>query len=256
MSTVATDRRPGVVVSSDAIGQVTRLTATGLLDATTYLLLRDSIIKAALDDPRAVIVDVSDLLVPQESALAVFTSARWHVERWPEVPILLVCDDPYGRDAVARNGVTRYIPVYATIESACNALALVRSRPGRRRARVELPAHVTSLRRSRQFVAESLNGWSMPAWIPVAKIVVTTFVENVLAHTDGEAKVRIETDGLTVTVAVEDTSHSLANIREPAEVTNAPTGLGILNVLCRMWGNSPMPSGKTVWAVIGPENRL
>jgi hypothetical protein len=133
---------------------------------------------------------------------------------------------------------------------------LVRSRPGRRRARVELPAHVTSLRRSRQFVAASLNDWSMPAWIPAAKIVVTTFVENVLAHTDGHAKVRIETDDLTVTVAVEDTSHSLANIREPSEVTNAPTGLGILNVLCRMWGNSPLPSGKTVWAVLGPENRL
>jgi hypothetical protein len=26
--------------------------------------------------------------------------------------------------------------------------------------------------------------------------------------------------------------------------------------MCRMWGNSPTPTGKTVWAVIGPENRL
>ena len=96
----------------------------------------------------------------------------------------------------------------------------------------------------------------MADMIPVAKIVVTTFVENVLAHTDGRAAIRLETDGTTVTVAVEDSSHSLANVREPNEVTNTPTGLGILGAICRMWGNSPMPSGKTVWAVIGPENRL
>ncbi len=239
------------------LGQITLLTASGLLDATTYLLLRDSIIKAALDDPRAVIVDVSDLLVPRESALAVFTSARWHVERWPEVPILLVCDDPYGRDAVARNGVTRYVPVYATIESACNALALVRSSPGRRRARVELPARRHQL----------------ATFPPVRRGLAERLVDAGLdsGGEDRRDHFRRECSGThrrprrisgwrptayTVTVAVEDTSHSLANIREPTEVTNAPTGLGILNALCRMWGNSPMPSGKTVWAVIGPENRL
>jgi hypothetical protein len=245
-----------LVVASDAVDHITVLTTEGLLDATTYLLLRDSIIKAALDDPRAVIVDVTELLVPQESALAVFTSARWHVERWPEVPILLVCAHHFGRDAVARNGITRYVPVYPTIESACNALALVGLRPGRRRVRVELPAHVTSLRRSRQFVSDSLTAWSMPDWIAVAKIVVTTFVENVLAHTDSQPGIRVETDGITVTVAVEDSSHSPANIREPTEASNAPTGLGLVGLLCRMWGNSPVPSGKTVWAVIGPENLL
>ncbi len=248
--------RTRLIVASDAVGQVTVLTADGLLDATTYLPLRDSIIKAALDDPRAVIIDVGELAVPRESAWAVFTSARWHVERWPEVPILMVCHRSVIRDAVARNGVTRYVPMYATVESACHALALTKERPYRRRARVELPSHISSLRRGREFVAASLSGWSMPDWIAVSQVVVTTFVENVLAHTDSPAGVRIETDGRTVTVAVADASHSLAGVREPTEVTNAPTGLGILKVMCRTWGNSPVPSGKTVWAVIGPENRL
>ena len=36
----------------------------------------------------------------------------------------------------------------------------------------------------------------MPDWIPVAQIVVTTFVENVLQHTDSPAGVRLETDGI------------------------------------------------------------
>ena len=253
---MAGNSAPKLVVASETVGQTTLLTARGLLDATTYLSLRDSIIKAALDSPTGVIIDMSELFVPRESALAVFTSARWHVQRWPEVSIVLICDHHAGRDALIRNGVTRYVPVYPTLESASAALSSAGSRPGRIRAHLDLPADATSLRRSRRFVSDSLSTWSMPEWIPVAKIVVTTFVENVLAHTDSQMGVRLETDGATITVAVRDSSHSQANVREPAEVTHAPTGLSMLGAVCRMWGNSPTPSGKTVWAVIGPENRL
>jgi hypothetical protein len=256
MRPVPSSGAPNLVVASDPVGEATVLTVEGLLDATTYLLLRDSIIKAALDNPSAVIVDMGQLLVPRESALAVFTSASWHVERWPDVPILLVCDHLVGRQSLARNGVTRYVPVYASVESACNASDSVRRRPVRRRVRIELPAQVASLRQSRQFVTDALSAWSMPDWIPVAKIVVTTFVENVLAHTEGQAGIRLETNGATVTVAVADSNHSSANIREPAQATGVPTGLGIVGSVCRMWGNAPVPSGKIVWAVIGSENIL
>ncbi len=255
MSAVA-ESAQALLVRSEALGQSTVLTATGRLDATTYLSLRDTIIKAALDEPRAVLVDVSDLHVPQESAWAVFTSARWHVERWPDVPVVLVCHHGAGQRAVVRNGITRYVPVFATIELACHALAPAGPRPWRRRACVELPSHLTSLRRSRAFVGDSLNEWAMPRWIPVAQIVVTTFVENVLEHTHSAAFVRLETDGSTVTVAVADSSHAPASLRETSLVKGTPTGLVIVNALCRAWGNSPVPSGKTVWAVIGPEDRL
>jgi hypothetical protein len=256
MRPVPNSEAPNLVVASDTVGRTTVLTVEGVLDATTYLLLRDCIIKAALEDPWAVIVDMGELFVPRESALAVFTSASWHVERWPDVPILLVCGHHVGRESLARNGVTRYVPVYPSVESACGASDLVRKRPVRRRVRIELPSDVTSLGRSRRFVTDALSAWSMRDWIPVAKIVVTTFVENVLAHTDSQAGIRLETDGSTVTVAVADSNHSSANIREPTQATGVPTGLGIVGSVCRMWGNAPVPSGKIVWAVIGSENIL
>lgn len=91
------------------------LTPRGVLDSSTYRPLRDRIIKAAVDEPRAVIVDVTDLQVPAESAWVVFTSARWHVDRWPSVPIMLVCEHLAGRSVIARNGVTRYVSVYPTV---------------------------------------------------------------------------------------------------------------------------------------------
>jgi hypothetical protein len=104
----------GLTIAAGAMGACAVLTPHGLLDSSTYLSLRDRIIKAALEEPEAVIIDVGDLSVPAESAWAVFTSARWHVDVWPEVPIMLVCEHLAGRSAIARNGVARYIPVHAT----------------------------------------------------------------------------------------------------------------------------------------------
>src|SRR5689334_4049298 len=93
-------------IASEAVNATAvLLTPTGTLDSATYRSLRDAIIKAALEEPKAVIVDVTRLEIPAESALVVFTSARWHVAKWPEVPITLVCEHPAGRSAIARNGI-------------------------------------------------------------------------------------------------------------------------------------------------------
>ena len=254
MSTVALDGRP-VQIATETCGECTVVRVDGVLDSTTYLSIRDQIIKAALDEPRAVIVDVSGLQVPAESAWAVFTSARWHVETWPEVPVVLVCAHTKGRNAIARNGVSRYVPVCESIESALDALAGTGTGRSRHRARAELQAHVASVGRSRELVEDWLTAWSKPDMIAVAKVVVTTFVENVLKHTDSAPSVRLESQGSTITVAVQDDSRSPAVIHE-SQFPQPLSGLQIVAALCQVWGNAPTPSGKTVWAVMGPENRL
>jgi hypothetical protein len=245
-----------LTVTAEAVRDVSLLTARGVLDSTSYQSLRDQIIKAALDEPTAVIIDVSYLLVPAESALVVFTSARWHVGRWPEVPIMLVCQHLAGRSAITRNGVSRYVPVYQTVDEAMADLSSDALWRHRRRIRADLPADLSSLRRSRDLVEEWLTAWSHADLIPAAKVVVTTFVENVLQHTDTHPAIRLETDGSAVTVAVSDGSRQPPSLTEHSTATDRPTGLKIVAALCRMWGNAPTPSGKTVWGVIGPENRL
>jgi hypothetical protein len=242
------------VESVDATAVV--LTVHGTLDSVTYRSLRDQIIKAALDEPNAVIVDVTWLAVPAESALVVFTSAQWHVAKWPDVPIMLVCEHAAGRSAITRNGVDRYVPVYPSVRAAIDAASCTRSPAMRRRARAELPAQLTSLSQARELVTEWLTAWSQTELIPVTKVVVTALVENVLQHTDSSPGVRLEYDGSAVTVAVEDFSHVRAGPREDPKPYTVPSGLHIVGALCRAWGNAPTSSGKTVWAVIGPENRL
>ncbi len=231
------------------------LAVRGVLDSTTYLFLRDRIIKAALDEPIAVVVDVNELGVPAQSAWAVFTSAAWHVGRWPEIPIFLVCNDAAARRTIVHNGVARYVPVLSTVDEALGVLRHAGPPPYRRRARAELPASIASLRRSRELVTEWLSAWGQDDFIPIAKVIVTAFVENVLRHTDSSPNVRVEAAGDTVTIAVADGNPSPAGVREPRSSHETPTGLRMVTALCRNWGNAPTPAGKTVWAVIGPENR-
>ena len=231
------------------------LTVEGVLDSETYRTLRDEIIQAALDEPAAVIVEVSELCIPFTSALAVFTSARWLIGHWPDVPIMLVCGQQAGRSALTRNGVVRYIPVHPSTKTAVAALSSYPQRH-RRRARAALPATPDSLRHSRELVEEWLTAWAKPDLVAVAKVIVTTFVENVLQHTDAAPNLRLECSGDTVTVAVEDDSRAPPTLSEMRMATGTPTGLRILGALCRVWGNAPTPSDKNFWAVIGPENQL
>jgi hypothetical protein len=216
VSAVVFDAAHPLTITADAVRGAVVLTPDGVLDSSTYQMLRDVIIKTALDEPDAIVVDVAWLAVPAESAWAVFTSARWHVGAWPQVPIALVCTHPGVRSAITRNGVTRFVPVYSTVDEALDTLAAIGGTPSRRRATTRLPASISSLSLSREFVEEWLTSWGQPDMVAAAKVVVTALVENVLQHTESAPCVRLESDGTRVAVAVSDTSHKAAAISESA----------------------------------------
>jgi anti-anti-sigma factor len=247
-----------LVVSEDTAGTVCVLDVDGVLDSSTYVKLRDAIIKAALEEPQAVLVDVTALEVPASSAWSVFTSARWHVSTWPDIPIVLVCGHIGRRRTIERTGVTRYVPVHATLEGAL--AAVTDGRRARRRARTVLPASLASLRKAREFVAEWLGEWSQHELIPVATVIVNVFVENVLQHTASDPVLILEDDNnnnKVIYISVQDENCTpAARHEDPYHGGERVSGLAIVASVCRAWGSTPTPSGKTVWAAIGPENRL
>ena len=233
------------------------LTVEGVLDTTTYLKLRDSIVKAALDEPRAVLVDVNALDVPASSAWSVFTSARWHVSTWPDIPVVLIsarAEQP--RRTIARTGVTRYVPVYPSVEAALATLT-DDAPAARRRIRAELPAALASLRTARTVVADCLQ-----------RLV------SGRTHAGGDGdrqrlrRKRVATHHLRASGGDRIRRHIGEHLgrgrqRGPGR---APRGSRPRRRSCLVWLSSPSvcragaacprPSGKTVWAVIGPENRL
>ncbi|HET9889871.1 MAG TPA: STAS domain-containing protein [Mycobacterium sp.] len=243
-----------VAVAMRTDESVAVLTVDGELDAANSTTVRERILKAT-SDAAAVIVDVSGLKVHAESAWSSFMGAYWQIGNAPNVPIVLVCTDRAAREAVSTSGVTHFMPVYSSEKAAMKALGQNSRRPVRR-ADVQLPADLTSLRESRRMVREWLTTWSQSKLIPVALVVVNVFVENVLEHTPSVPVVRIEAQGNTATVAVSDASNAPA-VRLPSPPKGIDvSGLAIVDALSRAWGSTPTSSGKTVWAVIGPENQL
>jgi anti-anti-sigma factor len=244
-----------VAVALRTDDSVAVLTVDGELDAAHEALLRERILKATLDDAAAVIVNVSGLKVPTESAWSAFMGAYWQVDRAPHIPIVLVCTDRAAREAITSSGVSHFMPVYPSEKAAFKALGQNSRRP-MRRTDVQLPADLTSLRESRRLVREWLTTWSQSKLIPVALVVVNVFVENVLEHTASVPAVRIEAQGATATIAVSDASNAPA-VRLPSPNKGIDvSGLAIVDALSRAWGSTPTSSGKTVWAVVGPENQL
>jgi hypothetical protein len=228
------------------------LIVDGVLDSSTYLELRDRIVKAALDEPFAVIVNISALRVPAPSAYAVFTSARWQVSRWPDVPVLLVCGHPTGQAALRRQGITHYVPVHHSLDAALAALAALDDvgYQLRRRRCAELAPCPGSVTRAGDLVTEWLWDWGHGDKITAARAVATELVKNVFAHTDCTAALRVEADGHAVTVAVSDRSDRLAVRIESTYETFRLSGLHIVAALANAWGCMPSTGGKTVWATI------
>ncbi len=241
-------------ISASAVADTRVLTVDGLLDATTYVSLRDAIVKAALDEPSAVIVDVNGLTVRDDSAWAVFTSARWQVAEWLDIPIGLVCDADQGRNALHRNGITRYVPVYATVRSAIAQLAAHGLRRYRRRAAASLPAVQSSVHRSRDLVAQWLTAWSRTDFIHAVSVVASELVEVVLADAGSDLALRLETTGSTVAVAVQYAGMAEPPHRESSG--DAVSGLDLVAASSRVWGSYVSAAGTTIWAVVGPENRF
>ena len=251
---IMADRGSELRIRAAVVADACVLTVDGALDETTYVPLRDAIVKAALDEPRAVVVDVTSLVVRDEAAWAVFTSARWQVAEWPDIPIGLVCAHDHGQNAVRRNGITRYVPVYPTLQSAVTELPADALHRYRRRNKVTLPATTSSASQCRTLTSQWLTGWSRTDFIHAVSIVVTELVEMALADTNTPFSLRLETDGSTVAVAVQHLG-VLTAIRGQSPDNNV-TGLELVAANSRIWGSYTSAAGNTVWAVVGPENRF
>ena len=112
-----------LTISTTTVAGACVLSISGVLDGTTYVALRDAIKMAALDYPRAVIVDVTGLIVVGDSPWAVFPAALWYITDRSDVPMGLVCNAIDGRRALCRNGIDRYVPAYRTLDAAVAELS-------------------------------------------------------------------------------------------------------------------------------------
>jgi hypothetical protein len=217
----------------------------GPLDVRTYARLRDAMVKAAADAPRAVIVEFDRLRVDTTAVLTVFPAAATELATWPRVPLLLVAVDEANRKVLADYRMSRYVAVHRSIDSA---LAAIGDPPPRQVARVDLPNGTACFHLARTFVREHCQRWDITDERTMdAVCVANSLVENTIKHTYGPPTVRVELRRDVLTVAVYDD--------DPAPPRPASglvvSGLALIARLSRTWGSSPTQSGgKVVWAVL------
>jgi hypothetical protein len=223
----------------------------GVLDATTYRWLRDLLVKLAVEQPEAVVVDVDELRIGHETALTAFSSAWMRISTWPAVPILLVATRAAQR-ALLAGAISRYVPHYSTVD---DALAAAGGPPARRRANLDLAAGPASSRVARVFAREICAEWGLSPCASGAEVVATELVDNVAKHAGTGSDIRLELRKKLLTVAVRDGDPRPAVLRERVGADRRGNGLRVVAGLARAWGCSPhLYGGKVVWAALSCES--
>lgn len=234
------------VEQRDLLGAVV-LEPHGVLDAASYGELRGVLVKAGIEEPRAVIVDLDDLVVPDGSALALFTSVSGQLAQWPGVPMLLTTGHDADRARVVQLRLARFVSVHSSVAAAA---AAIDDPPPRRIARRKLPNSLASAALARRFVLDVCSAWHASAHTAEAVVIANELVENTLLHTYSAPSIRLELRRGLLSVAVYDDDPHRATLVE----TTMPVhrrGLVLVAQLAYVWGCSPTPhGGKVVWAVL------
>ncbi|MBP2181783.1 STAS domain-containing protein [Amycolatopsis magusensis] len=221
---------------------------SGELTITAYPELRDVMLKCAVEQPSAVIVDIEELRVATPSLVSVFAQVSMRLSDWPGVPVLLVAGEEASRRLFEHTPVPRFVPVFPTVDDAVGGST---DRLQRRRAKLTLPRLISTTRQAREFTRHITEYW-LPGNEVVADAVVVAneLVDNVLVHTQSEPALRLELRADLLSVAVGDLSPDPALIREG----KGGNGLVVVAQLAKVWGSSPaMAEGKVVWAVLDTE---
>jgi anti-sigma regulatory factor (Ser/Thr protein kinase) len=224
---------------------------TGMLDASTYPHLRDTLLKMATDLPVAIVVDLDDLDYSCTSALSVFPTVSLRLAEWPSIPLLLAGS---GRTAAATqaSAISRFVATFRTVAAA---IAAVDVAPPSRRAVLELTARLTDPHRARHWLAELAAEWELDFDVELVEdaiLVASELVENAVRHAPGPGRLRVELRASRLSIAVTDGNPG-PPVLVPASAATIRGGRGIavVDAVASAWGHVPHPDGgKVVWAVL------
>jgi anti-anti-sigma factor len=221
----------------------------GALDIDTAPIVRNALRKHVADQPAALIVDLSGLLVHHKAALSVLRSAIRTAGEMPGIPIILLVPDEGLRDQLRASGMDRQAPIVADRATALDIAASMEA-PLSCVLR-DVPCSPASLGRVREVTRELCGRWGLDTARDAVVLAVCELVTNALEHARTSFDVTVALRGRYVHLAVRDGSTQPPRqhmSRRPDE----PGGRGLLLVadLSASWGYVPIRDGKLVWATI------
>jgi hypothetical protein len=115
--------------------------------------------------------------------------------------------------------------------------------------RSSLASNESSPAEARRVVRAALSGWRLGALEPVACLLVTELVANVVLHTTSGSELTVRRAGRRVYVGVRDNDPRLPARRHRSPRAATGRGLSLVDELASAWGCDPAHdgAGKIVW---------
>jgi anti-anti-sigma factor len=240
---------PALHIGVAVTDEVVIVTPVGVLGISTAPKLRRFLLSRIAAQPQALIVDLNLMHVQTSAALSLFAAAARHSAEWADVPIVLVCDSPVAGRSLHTIAISRFLPVYPTMDVA---VASIHRLPPRLQARRTVRRDARTLAPVREFVDQTCQQWEVGALEAVTRSVAQELVNNAITHAHTDATMLLHLRDRSLIVAVGDGSDRPPRLippgREPLQ--NHGYGLVIVDALARRWGSAPTADGKVVWAVL------
>jgi anti-anti-sigma regulatory factor len=232
----------------DARDQRTVVAVRGELDLAGTVALRSALMKCLAEQPNALLLDLAEMTVAEDTALAIFTAVVRQAAMWPGTPVLL-CAPAAGTAALLARGRFGRLAVHGSVEAALRSVET-----GRARALSiadDLLPIAGAARHARDIVTEACSRWNLPHLIGPTSLVASELVTNAVEHAGTMMNFRITHRLRYVHLAVHDGSSREPVLRPPAD-PRVPGGRGLLLVSSVVvnWGSLPSSNGKVVWAVL------
>lgn len=110
-----------------------------------------------------------------------------------------------------------------------------------------LPAHPTSSRAARRFVAEALARWGCADAADDATLLVSELVTNAIIHARTPVDLIVRRTKGAVRIEVLDDGEGIPEPRVTPPDAPAGRGLGLVQAVASRWGVEERPPGKSVW---------
>lgn len=228
-------------------GRVAVAGLVGTLDPATAVEARGALLKCLAAQPDLVVVDLAGVTVGDDMALSVFAAAADHAAAWPGCAIVLCAPRPEVALALRRLGISRAVPVHATVGEA---LAMHAASPAPRRYREHLQPSPASAARARHLVAEACRAWSLAALSETAQLIATELVSNAVRHARTDVDIIVSLRRRYLHISVRDHSTDPPR-RGGGDDLVGGRGLLVVEALSTTWGSAPTLDGKVVWATLG-----
>ena len=220
---------------------------SGDLGMTDVSGLHEHLLKSLAEQPDALLLDLSGMLVAEPLSLAVFMAASRQASRWPGTPIALCAPPPPTREFLDGHAYRR-LNVFDSLDAARERL---RGDP-----QAALPALSDDLlpvsgaaRHARDLATDACLRWDLPGLVGPATLIANELVSNVVDHVGTMMTLRFSLRPRYFTIAVRD--GSLTQVQGPdgrSAASQRGRGLLLVDAMAHSWGCVPSADGKVVWA--------